>query len=151
MTEEKTEEREDEEQGQGEEGEEGQSQAKKRAQEVAEGREKAQERMTELEKEDDPPTDLEDWPADEGKYITYGGGEGDHSYAEGVEQKLGPSELRRFEDGSVSISGKKVDNPDEHKAGPIPGGPTDPDASGGPEKSRERAKSSDDEGSDDEG
>ncbi len=148
MTEDQTEEREE----QSNDGEEGESQAKKRAKEVAEGREKAQERMTELEKDDEPPTDLSDWPADEGKYITYGGAEGDHSYAEGVEQKLGPSELRRFEDGSVSISGKQVDNPEDHKADPIPGGPTDPNATGGPEKSKERAKSSnDDEGSDDEG
>jgi len=148
MTEEQTEEREEEERGQGEEGE---SQAKRRAQEVAEGREKAQERMTELEKDDEPPTDLEDWPSDEGKYITYGGAEGDHSYAEGVEQKLGPSELRRFEDGSISISGKKLDNPDEHKADPIPGGPTDPNAPKGPEKSRKGGGSDDEEGSDDEG
>ncbi len=141
MSEEQTEERDEEDQDQGEEGE---SHAKKRAKEVAEGREKAQDKMTELEKQDEPPTDLEDWPSDEGKYITYGGAEGDHSYAEGVEQKLGPSELRRFEDGSVSISGKKVDNPEDHKADPIPGGPTDPNATGGPEKSRERAGSDDD-------
>jgi len=30
------------------------------------------------------------------------------------------------EDGSVTIGGEKVDDPDEYKAEPIPGGPTDP-------------------------
>src|SRR4051794_36928147 len=78
--------------------------------------------------EEDPPKKLEDWPDDERKYETFGGGEGDHGYEEGPEKNLGPSGLRRHEDGSVEIDGEKVDNPDDYKAEPIPGGPTDPNA-----------------------
>ena len=99
----------------------------RRAQEVAEAHERGQEKMKEL--EDDPPKDLKDWPTDEAKYQTFGGGEGDHGYEEGPESKLGPSGLRHHEDGSVSIDGEKVDNPDDYKGEPIPGGPTDPNAS----------------------
>ena len=78
--------------------------------------------------EDDPPKKLEDWPDDERKYETFGGGEGDHGYEEGPEKNLGPSGLRRHEDGSIEIDGEKVDNPDDYKTDPIPGGPTDPNA-----------------------
>ena len=80
--------------------------------------------------EEDPPKDLKDWPDDDRKYETFGGREGDHGYEEGPEAKLGPSGLRHHEDGSVSIDGKEVDDPDEFKGDPIPGGPTDPNASG---------------------
>src|SRR5947199_5348701 len=80
--------------------------------------------------EEDPPKDLKDWPDDENKYETFGGAEGDHGYEEGPEAKLGPSGLRRHEDGSVEIDGEKVDNPDDYKADPIPGGPTDPHPTG---------------------
>jgi hypothetical protein len=80
--------------------------------------------------EEDPPKDLKDWPDDENKYQTFGGPEGDHGYEEGPEAKLGPSGLRHHEDGSVEIDGEKVDNPDEYKGDPIPGGPTDPNATG---------------------
>ena len=48
--------------------------------------------------------------------------------AQNEEQKLGPSSLRHHEDGSVTIEGEQVGNPDEHKGEPIPGGPSDPDA-----------------------
>jgi hypothetical protein len=81
--------------------------------------ERAQEEIKEL--EDDPPTNLEDWPDDERKYVTFGGGEGDHGYDEGPEANLGPSSVRRFEDGSVEIEGEKVDNPDDYKAESIMG------------------------------
>jgi hypothetical protein len=80
--------------------------------------------------EEDPPKDLSEWPDDENKYQTFGGPEGDHGYEEGPESKLGPSGLRHKEDGSVEIDGEKVDDPDEYKGDPIPGGPTDPDAKG---------------------
>ena len=66
--------------------------------------------------EDDPPKDPKDWPDDEAKYVTFGGGEGDHGYEEGPEANLGPSSLRRHEDGSVEIEGEKVDNPEDYKA-----------------------------------
>jgi hypothetical protein len=78
--------------------------------------------------EEDPPKDLKDWPDDERKYETFGGGEGDHGYEEGPEKNLGPSGLRRHEDGSITIDGEKVDNPDDYKGDPIAGGPTDPNA-----------------------
>ena len=93
-----------------------QSRESKRAQEVQENWEKASEKMREMEEEDEPPKDLKDWPDDEAKYITYGGGEGDHGYDEGPEKKLGPSSLERHEDGSITIEGEEVDNPDDYKA-----------------------------------
>jgi hypothetical protein len=78
--------------------------------------------------EENPPKNLEDWPTDERKYETIGGQDGDHGYDEGPEAKLGPSGLRYEEDGSITIDGEKVDNPDDYRGEPIPGGPTDPDA-----------------------
>ena len=86
--------------------------------------------------EADPPKDLEDWPSDERKYETFGGAEGQHSYEEGPEKNLGPSEVRHHEDGSISVAGEKVDNPDDYRGEPIPGGPTDPDAAKGPTERR---------------
>src|SRR3712207_3857727 len=65
--------------------------------------------------EDDPPKNLEDWPDDEAKYVTFGGGEGDHGFDEGPEKNLGPSSVLRHEDVSVEIDGELVDNPDDHK------------------------------------
>jgi hypothetical protein len=101
------------------------------AQQVKEAGEEADEakrKMKELEEQDEPPAKLEDWPDDEAKYETFGGPEGEHSYDEGPERKLGPSSLRHGEDGSVSIEGEEVDNPEEYKGEPIPGGPTDENA-----------------------
>jgi hypothetical protein len=115
----------------------GQSQAAKEAEEAEQRHDTAQETMRKLEESDSPPKDLEEWPSDEAKYITYGGPEGDHSYDEGPEAKLGPSSLERRPDGSVAIEGEEVDDPDEFKGDPIPGGPTDPDA---PELAGERKK-----------
>jgi hypothetical protein len=80
---------------------------------------KAHEKVAAL--EDDPPKDLEDWPDDEAKYVTFGGGEGDHGYDEGPEKNLGPSSVKRFEDGSVEVDGEKVDNPDDYKMESIRG------------------------------
>jgi hypothetical protein len=121
-----------------------QSEADK-ARAAEEKHEQAQEKMKEL--EEDPPEKLEDWPTDEAKYTTFGGPEGDHSYEEGPEKKMGPSEVRHHEDGSVSVAGEKVDDPEEYKGEPIPGGPTDPDA---PKLSGERdASDTSDDKSDD--
>ena len=96
--------------------------------------EKSDEVKDQMEKlEENPPEKLEDWPDGEAKYETFGGREGEHSYADGPEQKLGEAGVRHHEDGSVSVDGDKVDDPDEYKGEPIPGGPTDPnspDASG---------------------
>jgi hypothetical protein len=80
--------------------------------------------------EQDPPKRLEDWPDDERKYETFGGREGDHSYDEGPERRLGPSGVEHHPDGTVTIDGEPVDYPDEFKGDPIPGGPTDPEARG---------------------
>jgi len=55
-----------------------------------------------------------------------GGEEG--GYEDGATSKLGPSNLRHHEDGKVTIDGEEVDDPDEYKGEPIPGGPSDPDA-----------------------
>ena len=106
--------------------EEKQSEESQKAQEKEEERQSARERMDEI--EEDPPEKLEDWPEDAAKYETFGGPEGEHSYEEGPEKKLGPSSLRHLEDGGVTIEGEEVDDPDEYKGEPIPGGPTDPEA-----------------------
>lgn len=71
-------------------------------------------RMEELEK--NPPEKLEDWPKEpELQMRTFGGREGTHSYDEGVEEKLGPSDLVHQEDGSVTVKGEQVDNPEDFK------------------------------------
>src|SRR4051794_13300326 len=89
------------------------------------------ERMAEL--EENPPKKLEDWPTErELRNRTFGGSEGDHGYEEGPEAKLGPSSLNHHPDGRVTIDGEEVDNPEDYKSDPIPGGPTDTD-SGRPE------------------
>ena len=106
-------------------------------------RDSAKEEIQKLE-EGDPPKDLEDWPEGAAKYETFGGAEGDHGYHEGPEEKLGPSSLRHREDGSVEVAGEKVDNPDEYKGDPIPGGPTDPDAPKDLTTEKIRGQSSDD-------
>jgi hypothetical protein len=105
-------------------GEDDDPQAK--AQQVEEETEAAKEKVKEL--EEDPPEKLEDWPDDKAKYETFGGAEGEHSYEDGPEKQLGPSSLRHHEGGGVSIEGDEVDDPDQYKSDPIPGGPTDPDA-----------------------
>jgi hypothetical protein len=94
------------------------------AREQADEVEEAKEEIHRLE-EGDPPEKLEDWPEGRAKYLTYGGPEGTAGYDEGPTRKLGPSSLEHHEDGSVSIEGEKVDNPDDYKAEPIPGSPAD--------------------------
>jgi hypothetical protein len=89
----------------------------------SDSRDQAKETIHKL--EENPPEKLEDWPEDESKYETFGGPEGEHSYDEGPESQLGRSDVRHHEDGSVSVEGEKVDDPEEFKGDPIPGGPTD--------------------------
>ncbi len=86
--------------------------------------EQAREELHELE-QGEPPERLEDWPDGKAKYLTYGGPEGTAGYDEGPTRKLGPSSLEHHEDGSVSIEGEKVDDPESYKADPIPGSPAD--------------------------
>src|SRR2546423_14927202 len=95
-----------------------------KARKAAEEEEQAKQKVKDL--EDDPPEKLEDWPDDKAKYETFGGAEGEEGYEESVTSKLGPSSLRYREDGGVEIEGEEVDDPDEYKSEPIPGGPTDP-------------------------
>src|SRR5919199_933470 len=76
----------------------------------------------------EPPDKLEDWPGGKAKYQTYGGPDSEGGYEDGATAKLGPSNLRHHEDGRVTIDGEEVDDPDEYKGEPIPGGPSDPDA-----------------------
>ncbi|MDX6425526.1 MAG: hypothetical protein QOD52_931 [Gaiellaceae bacterium] len=97
-------------------------------------REKAQEKENESAAEEmreleagEPPTDLSDWPGGPAKYLTYGNEDGE-LYGTGATAKLGPANLERFEDGSITIDGDKVETPDDYKGKPIAGGPTDPDA-----------------------
>lgn len=76
--------------------------------------EEIERRMEELEK--DPPKDLSDWPEErELRMQTFGGREGQHGYNEGVEERLGPSDVRHEEDGSVTVKGEPVDDPSEFK------------------------------------
>jgi hypothetical protein len=95
-----------------------------KARKASEQEEQAKEKLKEL--EENPPEKLEDWPDDKAKYETLGGAEGQESYEDSVTSKLGPSSLRFREDGAVEVEGEEVDNPDDYKGEPIPGGPTDP-------------------------
>jgi len=101
--------------------------AQESAQREEEQVEEAKQTMADLE-EEGPPDRLEDWPGGKAKYQTFGGPEGEAGYDEAATEQLGPSSLRHHEDGSVTIEGEEVDNPDEYKSDPIPGGPSDPDA-----------------------
>ena len=85
--------------------------------------EKLDEEMKEL--EENPPEKLEDWPDGKAKYETYGGPDSESGYDEGPTSKLGPADLEYQEDGSIEIDGETVDDPDEYRGEPIPGGPTD--------------------------
>ena len=78
--------------------------------------------------EENPPDKLEDWPDGPAKYRTIGGGDASESWEEGPTAKLGPSDVRYYEDGTVTVKGEEVDNPEDFKGDPIPGGPTDPEA-----------------------
>ena len=82
--------------------------------EEPEGGKSVEERMKAL--EEDPPKDLKDWPDDrEMRMQTFGGPEGQHGYNEGVEERLGPSDVAHQEDGSVTVKGEQVDNPEDFK------------------------------------
>jgi hypothetical protein len=86
--------------------------------------EQAKEEMRRLE-EEGPPEKLEDWPSGKAKYQTYGGPDGSSGYDEGPTSQLGPADLRYHDDGSISVEGEEVDDPDKFRGEPIPGGPTD--------------------------
>ena len=87
------------------------------AQEKEEESEQAAEEMKKLEESDDLPGDPSDWPSGPAKYETFG--KDDSAYGDGVTEKLGPANLERHKDGSVTVDGKEVDNPDDYKGDPI--------------------------------
>jgi len=89
--------------------------------------EQAKEEMRRLE-EEGPPGKLEDWPDGKAKYQTFGGPDGQSGYEEGPTSELGPADLRYHEDGKITIAGEEVENPDDYRGEPIPGGPTDDDS-----------------------
>ena len=91
--------------------------AQELAQEKEEESEQAQKEMQELEESDDLPQEPSDWPSGPAKYETFG--KDDSAYGDGATSKLGPANLQRHDDGSVTIDGKKVDNPDDYKGEPI--------------------------------
>ena len=97
-----------------------------KAQNEEEEVEEARQKMEEIE-EGDPPEKLEDWPGGKAKYETYGGPDSESSYDEGPTSKLGPADLEHKGDGRIEIGGEEVDNPEDYKGEPIPGGPTDSD------------------------
>lgn len=109
----------------------------KKSENLKREQEEAREEMKEFEQRDELPADLSEWPSGKAKYVTFGS-DSDEPFGEGPTSKLGPGSLERHEDGSVSIDGEQVDNPDDYKAEPVPGGPTDPDAT--PLPGEERAK-----------
>jgi hypothetical protein len=119
-------------------GDEGKTDENAAAEQRKKQEQEADETMRKLE-EGDAPTDPADWPSGAAKYRTYGVNE-DEPYGEGLSAKLGPSDVKRHSDGSVEIGGEKVDNPDEHRAEPIKGGPTDPDRTKLPWEERMEAK-----------
>jgi hypothetical protein len=125
--------------------EEDEKSAGEKAKESAEAREKGAEKVREMEEQDDVPTDLDEWPSDEGKYITFGGPEGEAGYDEGATKKLGESEVRHHEDGNVTVSGEEVDDPDDYKGEPIPGGPTDPNSPDVAGENKDSSSADDDE------
>ncbi|MBA2348138.1 MAG: hypothetical protein H0V81_07575 [Solirubrobacterales bacterium] len=81
--------------------------------------EEAREEMAALEKEDEVPSDLAEWPDGRAKNLTFGSA-GDEPYGEGATAKLGPASVEHHEDGSVSVGGEQVDDPENYKGEPIP-------------------------------
>ena len=81
--------------------------------------EEAHEEMRRLEEADDVPSELSEWPDGRAKTMTFGS-ESDQPYGEGPTAKLGPASVEHHEDGSVTVGGEPVDNPEDYKGEPIP-------------------------------
>jgi hypothetical protein len=77
----------------------------------------AREEMKEFEQRDELPSDLKEWPDGKAKYVTFDNDSG-VPYGEGLTEKLGPPVVHH-DDGSVSVDGEKVDNPEDYKGDPI--------------------------------
>jgi hypothetical protein len=97
-------------------GENGKS-AQELAREKEERSEQAKQEIEELEQADELPEDIGGWPDGPAKYETFG--KDDDAYGEGATEKLGPANLKRHADGSITIDGEEVDNPDDYKGEPI--------------------------------
>jgi hypothetical protein len=80
-----------------------------------------------LEEADEVPSDPREWPGGKAQFQTFGN-ESDEPYGEGPTAKLGPPSVEHHSDGSVTVGGEEVDDPESYKGEPIPGGPTDPNA-----------------------
>ncbi len=108
---------------------------------LQEEQEAAKQELAEFESQDKLPSDLSEWPSGKAKFLTMGN-ESDEPYGEGPTGKLGPASLERHEDGSISVGGELVDNPEDYKGEPIPGGPTDPNSAAlpGEETTEEKQK-----------
>lgn len=99
--------------------------AAQRAEEFKERQEQAKKEIEEFESQDELPSDPKDYPDGPAKYLTIDA-DGEDPYGEGITGKLGPASVEHHEDGSVTVGGEPVDNPDDFKGEPLPGGPTDP-------------------------
>ena len=93
--------------------------------------EQAAQRLKEFSAQDELPNDPSEWPDGKARFKTFG--DESEPYGEGDTEKLGPSDVVHHPDGSVTVGGEEAENPDDYKGEPIPGGPTDPSAPGGPE------------------
>ncbi len=80
--------------------------------------EDAREEMRAFEDQDEVPGDLNEWPGGRAKTMTFGS-ESDEPYGEGPTAKLGPPSVEHHEDGSVTVGGEPVDNPEDYKGEPI--------------------------------
>jgi len=98
---------------------------------------------------DEVPSDPRDWPSGKAKFLTLGGSDDGEPYGEGATDKLGPAEVTHHEGGEVSVAGEKVDNPEDYKGEPIPGGPTDPNSPELSGEGKRREKEKDDNGAED--
>ena len=78
----------------------------------------AREELEKFASQDDLPSEQREWHDGKGKFVTFAEGD-DKAYGEGDTAKLGPP-VTYHDDGSVSVDGKKVDNPDDYKSDPIP-------------------------------
>ena len=81
----------------------------------------AADEMAEFEARDDVPRDPRDWPTGTQSHLTFGN-KGDEAYGDGALGKLSPAEVVHHDDGSVSVGGEVVDNPEKYKGKPITGG-----------------------------
>ena len=92
-----------------------------------EEQDEGREEMRRLEEGDEVPSDPREWPDGKAKTMTFGN-DSDEPYGEGPTAKLGPPSVEHHPDGSVTVGGEAVDDPESYKGEPIPGGPTDPNS-----------------------